>query len=71
MIHITAGVQETFTATADTLVQNTSPHTVTFQTDVAEAIWGELRGAMTLDVPDGTTVYFKANHELYLATIEI
>ena len=60
----------TFTATADTLVQNKGNVPVSFQTDNNETIWGKLVSGMTLEVPDGITVYFKCDLPTDLATIE-
>ncbi len=70
MVEITNGTG-TFTATADTQVQNVSSYEVQFQTDSGEEIWGRLNPFQILSVPSGTTVYFKANNDTKLATIEV
>lgn len=63
-------VETSFTATADCLIQSAGNNTIEFQTNNAEIVWGKLHAGMTLEVPNGTTIYFKSSFAVDLAVIE-
>ena len=71
MISLTPGNTEVFTPAKDTIVQNTEGIEVEFQTNQQESAWGILQRGAPLEVPAGTTVFFRCNARKVLATIEM
>lgn len=65
-----SNTEVSFTASADTLVQTKGNVSVLFQTNNAELEWGSLAPDRFLEVPSGTTIFFKASLPVNLATIE-
>jgi len=68
MIQLEKDIKKVFTATADILIQNTTPATIKYTTDDTEEIWFNMpRDSLPIQILTGDVIYFMSDRKTALA----
>jgi len=71
MIQLTANEIYTYTPSTDSVIQVNENVRVEFQTDETEVLWGNIKKDEKINVPAGSTMYFRCKVSTRLAEIRL